>query len=93
MQKALTDSYAFCISRGMDSFSKIIALWPTVASFAEDVGAKYPTAASWEQRNTLPPDVWEKVVAAAARRGFEGVTFGRLAAIAAAKKAGKARAA
>lgn len=71
----------------MNSFSEIIALWPTVVAFADEVGVKYPTAASWEQRNTLPPDIWGRVVEAAERRGFKGVTFERLAAIAAAKKA------
>lgn len=70
----------------MNSFAEIIALWPTVAAFADDVGVKYPTAASWEQRNTLPSDIWEDVVLAAADRGFEGVTLERLAAIAASKR-------
>ncbi len=71
----------------MNSFATVIDLWPSIVAFADDMGAEYPTAAAWKQRNSIPPAVWPKVVAAAAKRGFEGVTFERLASLAASRKA------
>ena len=64
--------YAKCIVHPMSapqSFAAIIDLWPTVAAFASDVGAKEPTAAAWKQRDSIPSDRWLTVIAAADKRG------------------------
>ncbi len=70
----------------MMTFQQIIAQWPRLTEFAADVGVKYPTAAAWRQRNSIPPAYWQAVVNAAENRGVEGVTFAELATAAAPKE-------
>lgn len=69
----------------MRTFSDIIDLWPNPApsTLGDDIGEEPATVRQWRNRNTLPPRVWTRVVAAAVRRDIEGVTFETLASIAA----------
>ena len=69
----------------MDSFSSIINLWPTAEAFAEDVGISGVLARQWRRRNKIPSEHWNRVVGAAACRGFDGVTLLALANLAAAR--------
>src|SRR5690606_14396720 len=64
------------------SFAELISLWPTAADLAADLGEKYQTVAAWKQRNSIPPDRWGRVIAAAEKRGFINIDWeflGRLA--------------
>lgn len=69
----------------MRTFANIIDLWPQPApvTFADDIGEEAGTCRQWRNRETIPPRVWTRVVAAAERRGIPGVTFEGLAKIAA----------
>lgn len=67
----------------MDSFSAIIDRWPSLAAFAADLGVKYVTAQVMRHRDSISARHWGRLVKAARRRGFEGVTLDALAAIAA----------
>jgi len=83
----LTSTYAKGIGADMPaSFRAIIALWPSRAAFARDVGIIYNTAAAWYGRDTIPAENWVAVIEAAARRGLDGVNAEKLAALAAANK-------
>jgi len=63
----------------------IMALWPTDADFARDIGIKPSHAQVMQTRDSIPAPYWSKVVAAAAERGIEGVTLELLAQFAEAK--------
>jgi hypothetical protein len=61
----------------MKDHATIIGLWPSpsIRTFADDVGAPYGTAQIWKHRNSIPPDCWDVVVAAAKERGLLSVTM------------------
>lgn len=61
------------------SVSALIALWPTIAEFASDVGCGYEAARQMRRRESIAPDHWPSVIAAADRKGIAGVTFEWLA--------------
>lgn len=61
------------------SVSALIAVWPTIAEFASDVGCGYEAARQMRRRESIAPDHWPTVIAAADRKGIEGVTFEWLA--------------
>ena len=65
------------------AFTDVIEAWPSIAAFAADMGAPYPTVTSWRTRNSIPPQRWAAVVEAAEQRGVEGVSLASLAALAA----------
>lgn len=65
-----------------DTFSSIIDLWPSAAALASDLDEKDVTVRKWRNRNSIPGEKWLRLVRAAERRGFCGVTLGRLAQIA-----------
>jgi len=63
--------------------SDLIALWPSVREYADDVGLKLDAAKKIRARGRIPQQYWLPTVAAAERRGIEGVTLARLAEISA----------
>lgn len=69
------------------SFSAIIELWPTLGALADDLGVGYESAKAYKRRDSIPPEHWETLVAAARRRQIEGVSLESLAALAAKRKA------
>ena len=56
------------------SFEQLISTWPvlegltSVGAFAVDIGTSYDHANTMKQRNSIPPDWWARVLAAAKRR-------------------------
>jgi hypothetical protein len=79
----LTGRDTRCIVSVMNNFRDVIDLWPTRSALAADVAISDVLARAWWQRNSIPPSRWQDVVRAASARGFDGVTFDRLAACAA----------
>lgn len=69
----------------MRTTADIIALWPSVAAFARDIGIKPAHAQTIKARGSLPSAYWAAARAAAARRGIEGITIDALASLAAAR--------
>lgn len=59
----------------MQSFTDVINLWPSLTSFARDIRVEYVTAQIMRYRDSIAPRHWPKVVSAAGKRGFEGVTL------------------
>lgn len=72
----------------MSDFATIIAAWPrpSIRTFADDVGVAYGTAQIWKHRNSIPPEYWDLVVAAAERRGIDGISLEHLQRLAASKR-------
>ena len=79
----MTKSDTVCIVLAVQTFTDIINAWEKPAHLAEDIGEEVGTVRQWRNRDTFPDRVWKAAVEAAARRGIEGVTLERLAAIAA----------
>ncbi|WP_161624998.1 carph-isopro domain-containing protein [Paramagnetospirillum caucaseum] len=67
----------------MKTFADIIALWGTATALAADIGETGLNVRAWRNRNSIPASRWLDVVAAAERRGFEGVTLSLFAHLAA----------
>jgi hypothetical protein len=63
--------------------SDLINLWPSLTDFASDIGVGYESAKAMRRRSSIPSGYWKYMVAAADRRGISGVTYDRLAEIAA----------
>lgn len=63
----------------MNSFRDVIDLWDTRVSFAADVGISPVRASAWWQRDSIPPDWWNRVIKAARDSGRRGVTLKRFA--------------
>lgn len=65
------------------NFRQIMALWPR-ATFAASVAAHLPDirvpdlAKQWRARNSIPPEYWPAVVAAAADLEIVGVNYAAL---------------
>lgn len=59
----------------MQSFTDVINLWPSLTSFARDIRVEYVTAQIMRYRDSIAPRHWPKVVSAAEKRGFDGVTL------------------
>jgi hypothetical protein len=59
---------------------QVIQQWPTTAEFSSDLGEPLDTVRAWKRRNSIPPRVWRKLVAAARRRGLSKVTWEALGA-------------
>jgi hypothetical protein len=84
VQIRLTGQGALCnLPRIMDyqSHRQIIEQWPRTKDFAEDVDVSYERAKSWRHRSSIPDYAWRRVIAAAQRRGIDGVTWEALAGI------------
>lgn len=67
----------------MCSFVEALALWPSLATLASDLGLPYGVVKQWRLRNSIPSAHWRALVAAAQARGIGGVNIDTLAAIAA----------
>ncbi|WP_172822725.1 carph-isopro domain-containing protein [Paramagnetospirillum marisnigri] len=67
----------------MKTFADIIALWGTATALAADIGETGLNVRAWRNRNSIPASRWLDVIAAAKRRGIEGVTLDVLARLAA----------
>lgn len=57
----------------------IINLWPSLSSFADDIGVPYVTAKAMRRRGSIPAPYWMMAVSKASERGLDGVTLERLA--------------
>ena len=66
----------------MDSFKHIIECWPTRAALAVEVGAAPLSVRAWHHRNSIPAEYWLRVVTAAKARGFKGITYEAMLALA-----------
>lgn len=58
----------------IDTVAALMGLWPSDADFARDIGIKPSHGQTIKLRGSLPVDYWPATIAAAARRGFGGVT-------------------
>lgn len=72
----------------MKDFASLIARWPKpfISAFADDVGVAYVTAQMWRQRNSIPVEYWDLVIAAANKRGIDGVSMDSLQRLAAKRR-------
>ncbi|TPL30206.1 hypothetical protein [Mesorhizobium sp. B2-4-7] len=61
----------------------IINRWPSLGDFADDLGVSYDAAKAMRRRNSIPGEYWEDVVAKAAGRSLDNVSYEVLAAAAA----------
>ena len=66
--------------------SDLINLWPTVVSFAADIGVSYEAAKGMRRRGSVPSGYWRAMVRSAEARGIHGITYEVLANIAALTK-------
>lgn len=64
------------------SFADVINRWKTAEELGGDINEKGGTVRAWRARDTLPPETWNRVIAAAARRGFSDITHELLATLA-----------
>ena len=55
------------------SHRTIIELYGTIAAYARATGQSWEAARKQHERNRIPPQHWEVLVADAEERGFEGV--------------------
>lgn len=58
----------------MKDHADIIRLWPSISSFADDIGVEYVTAQVMKHRKSIHSRHWDAVVDAAAKRGLVFVT-------------------
>lgn len=72
----------------MHDFATIIMAWPapSIRNFADDIGVPYVNAQQMKLRNSIPDVYWDLVVAAAAKRGIDGITLERLQQLSARKR-------
>ena len=52
----------------MRAIDDIFKIWGSLADLARDVGLEYQTVAKWAQRERIPPESWDLVIAAAKRK-------------------------
>lgn len=57
----------------------VINQWPSLAAFAADLGVPSANVRMWRRRNSIPVSHFEAVVEAAAKRGFDGISYETLA--------------
>jgi hypothetical protein len=64
-----------------ETVSDLIGLWPepSLTTFASDIRVPVKNASAMKSRDSINVDYWPDVIAAAEGRGFEGVTYERLA--------------
>lgn len=58
----------------------VFDLWKSIAEMARDVNRKYQTVSKWEQRGRIPPEAFDSVIVAAARKE-QPLTHGMLIAL------------
>jgi hypothetical protein len=61
------------------SISALIDQWDTIGEFAIDVGCGYEAARQMRIRESISPRHWNGVIAAAARKGIDGIDWEWLA--------------
>ena len=61
------------------SFCGVIGRWQTLCAFAGDIGVSQNTAKKMRQRNSIAPEHWASVVAAAKQRDYRDITLDLLA--------------
>jgi len=69
-----------------NTHSSLLRLWPSFADLAKDIGAKEATVRKWVVRNRIPPAFWPSLVSSAENHKIPGITYERLALIAAARR-------
>lgn len=64
-----------------ETVSDLIGLWPepSLTTFASDISIPVKHASAMKARDSINVDYWPDLIAAAERRGLEGVTYERLA--------------
>lgn len=70
----------------MESFSDVIRALGDPPGFARAVGVAESHARTMKARDSIPPEYWQALVAAAHERGVEGVTLDLLAGFAARRR-------
>lgn len=63
------------MSKHPTSIEDLIDQWPTITSFAADVGCGYEAARQMRMRQSIAPKHWPSVIKASKDRGIEGVSF------------------
>ena len=63
----------------MDSFTALIERWPTITTFAKDIGVVPQQGYNMSRRNSIPADYWTATIIAAGERGIDGVDWEMLA--------------
>lgn len=72
--------YVCVMANTPTSISDLISKWPTIVAFASAVGCGYEAARKMSDRESIAPEHWPAVVAAAKAHGVKGVTLNWLAA-------------
>lgn len=67
------------MSNELRSFADVVSLWPSIAAFADDVGASPDRARKWIARRSIPAEWFTSVMAAAHKRGLRQVNAELLA--------------
>lgn len=62
----------------MADFDFIFTAFPTAAALARALGEKQVTVRKWRNRDSIPPQHWDALIALARRRRLRGVTRHRL---------------
>jgi len=70
------------------TFSEIVACWPSSKMLGEDCETKHATARAWGYRDWINPEWWNRVISAAKKRGYRGINLKTMADIAERKKLG-----
>lgn len=63
-----------------ETVTDLIGLWPdpSLTTFADDIRVPVKHASAMKSRGSINVDYWPELIAAAERRGLEGVTYERL---------------
>ena len=80
-QSVLSIGHRSVMLAAMTTYTEIIDRWPSLTAYAGDIGVRYGTAQVMRYRGSIPAKYWKRVVAAAARRGIDGVSLELLASI------------
>ncbi|MEM8615334.1 MAG: hypothetical protein AAGF20_00210 [Pseudomonadota bacterium] len=54
----------------MRTFKDLISKWESVAQLAKDLGYPYERVSQWGKRDSIPPEYWPDIIAAAPKRGL-----------------------
>jgi hypothetical protein len=59
----------------LTTYQSVLELWRTRAALARLIGAKEALVRSWHARDSIPEKYFLRIVDAASRCGFDGVTY------------------
>jgi len=62
----------------METFDAIIEAFGGAGPFAQAIGIPDSHARTMKARNSIPPEHWDRLVAAAIERDIEGISYKRL---------------